>query len=717
MTRTVNWTRLLVNLCVLLILASWISQLRAVRTSRARLAATKNPRGIERTFNLLNERDSNIFYLKEELELDDNTMMNIIRKHSWILYLDVETNLIPTIEALSDSGFTLADIRKLVAKVPSILGIDSMWTIPEKMLSLQQMFCLNTSQLCDVIVEQPMLLTSSIDRNYEVASFISDKIGLAPKEITKLMTSNKLGPSMAMTNHAVLSLSWSLLTEEYGFTPLQAKKLVKSYPNILSHRFLDHHAERVKFLEILGVSVESEVCRKLIMSNPKILSVDASFFLFSNLETMCEALSLPIHKIMKMVCTHPQLLTLHPLTLVRNCNFNMYLLTGMSKFKNLAVGEGDWNDDFGDNEDVHDNDDDSEEEYEDGVTYIWEMKSPNLSSRILEGNDEEVSLRWADMTSKQKRDERRAKLLISMSSYMDSDELSLDKRQDEQQEIDLLSNFQLQQNRSIGVSDQEVYEEDVVKQLNKHAIQENSQRILGSNYENALTRRLAGRSTRKAPPLWRASSKMSQQLSSEFFRKISFPLSLPEERGSKIISNVPWLLSYRPERTKKILLVLTVTLALTPTELHKCVTLYPRIFCLAIDGKISAVVHTLAHAAAEYLQRSDSLDSRIYTSGHGVSVKDLDLNARATSKIERYAILQARKEPIRRMVREVIVKFPLILGTSIGKIEHKLEEWQAEGAAWNEFVTILRTTEEIEMKRSISRALTAERKAMKKSCS
>ena len=50
-------------------------------------AKAKSPRGTERSFDLLNERDSNIFYLKEELELDDSTMMNIIRKHSYCCIL------------------------------------------------------------------------------------------------------------------------------------------------------------------------------------------------------------------------------------------------------------------------------------------------------------------------------------------------------------------------------------------------------------------------------------------------------------------------------------------------------------------------------------------------------------------------------------------------------------------------------------------------------
>ena len=548
MTRSMNWTNLPVILrCFLLLLTLLISP-KAVRISRTALTASGTPRGTERTFNLLNERDSNIFYLKEELELDDKTMMNIIRKHSWVLYLDVESNLIPTIEALSDSGFTLDDIRRLVAKVPSILGIDSVWTIPEKLLSLQHMFYLNSSHLCDVIIEQPMLLTSSIDRNYEVASFLSDKIGLLPKEITQIMTSSKLGPTMAMTSYAVLSLSWSLLTTDYGLTPTQAKKLVKSYPNVLSHRFLDYHAERVKFLEILGVPLKSELCIKLILKNPKILVIDASYFLFSNYETICESLaSLSTDKITKMLCIHPQLLTLHPLTLFRSCNFNMYLLTGINKFRNLAVGEGDWSDDFDDNDDDDGYSDNSgdEEEYEDGsISYTWEKKSLTLLSRILEdGNDDDIdndngdkggekeSIGWADMTSRQKRDERRAKLLMLMSSSsVDSDVMSQEPQQHELQELDLIHDivrsFQRQQNHAIRMDGQSVYEKDVVKQLDRHAIQKNSERILNrNNYQNTssssslASKILSKSSARNAPLLWQASSRASQQLSSAFFKK------------------------------------------------------------------------------------------------------------------------------------------------------------------------------------------------------
>ena len=685
-------------------------------------AKAKSPRGTERSFDLLNERDSNIFYLKEELELDDSTMMNIIRKHSWLLYLDVETNLIPTIEALNDSGFTLDDIKMLIAKVPSILAIDSEWTMPEKLLSLQQMFYLNTSQLCSVLTEQPMLLTSSIDRNYEVASFLSQKVGISPKDITKLMTSSKLGPAMAMTSYAVLSLSWSLLIEEYEFTSEQARKLIKLYPNILSHRFLDHHADRVKFFEIMGIPIGSDMSKTLILRNPRVLIIDASFFLFSNYKILYESLALSSDKVMKMVCIYPQLLTLHPITLERSCNFNLFLLTGMDRFRSMTADDNDndddwgdsWDDDFIDDNTYGGNNDDKVDEHDN-------TESSASSLNMLEANEdeEEEVPQWAYMTKKQKRDERRANLILSMSSFLDSDVLTPQNQEQELKELDLINDivksFQLQQIRSNKQNAQRLHEKNVViKELDRQAVQKNAQRILGKNYHDTISRKVeaSGTSRRTAPLLFRKnSSKMSQQLSCAYFRQISFPLGLPEERGAKIISNVPWLLSYRPERSKKILAVLAVTLALTPKEMLKCVSLYPRVFSLAVDGKITAVLRTLAHAAAEHLLRPGILDSGLYIKDDTTSNSaDLDLGKYNTSKIERYAIIQARKETIRRMVREVVVKFPLILGTSMKRIETKLDEWKTEGAEWNEFVSILRTTEEIELKRSISRALTVERK-------
>ena len=125
------------------------------------------------SLDLLGARDGNIFYLKEDLvdsrshhrnrniypthydwlhqlnnlimhnnlqELDDNTMMRIIRKHSWLLYLDVETNLRPTVETLHQNGFTPNDIRMMVAKVQQLSSIKMCITSHTHLYSIPSSF-------------------------------------------------------------------------------------------------------------------------------------------------------------------------------------------------------------------------------------------------------------------------------------------------------------------------------------------------------------------------------------------------------------------------------------------------------------------------------------------------------------------------------------------------------------------------------------------------
>lgn len=52
------------------------------------------------------------------------------------------------------------------------------------------MFYLDSEQLLRLVVEQPMLLTSSIDRNLDIASFFSGEVGLglSPREINSIVT-------------------------------------------------------------------------------------------------------------------------------------------------------------------------------------------------------------------------------------------------------------------------------------------------------------------------------------------------------------------------------------------------------------------------------------------------------------------------------------------------------------------------------------------------
>jgi len=62
--------------------------------------------------------------------------------------------------------------------------------------------------------------------------------------------------------------------------------------------------------------------------------------------------------------------------------------------------------------------------------------------------------------------------------------------------------------------------------------------------------------------------------------------------------------------------------------------------------------------------------------------------------MERFALRQARFDEVRRLVRAVVLKHPLILGTALEKIQDRLSDLMKVNADWSDFVTILRRSEE-----------------------
>jgi hypothetical protein len=57
--------------------------------------------------------------------------------------------------------------------------------------------------------------------------------------------------------------------------------------------------------------------------------------------------------------------------------------------------------------------------------------------------------------------------------------------------------------------------------------------------------------------------------------------------------------------------------------------------------------------------------------------------------LESYLALR-RAEPMRRMVRELVLRYPPILGTSLARIEERFASAAAVGAAWSAYLTHLR---------------------------
>jgi hypothetical protein len=184
------------------------------------------------------------FYLQKELKLSEHHMVQIMEKYPWIMYLKVDTNLRPTVEVLKSFGFRDKDVRSMLQTVPPILGINHEWTLPEKLISIQKMFNLNRAGLVKLVVDQPFLLTCSIDRNIKVSEFLSETVGLSPESIRNCLL---CCPEVAMSGITKMSACWSVLTDIYGLSDKQARALIESYPIVLTHRTLKTIQDKVSF--------------------------------------------------------------------------------------------------------------------------------------------------------------------------------------------------------------------------------------------------------------------------------------------------------------------------------------------------------------------------------------------------------------------------------------------------------------------------------------
>ena len=71
-----------------------------------------------------------IYYLKNELKLGEAAMTRILVHYSSLLYLQVDSNLRPTVAVLRSFGFKDYDLQQMISAFPTILAINHQWTLP-----------------------------------------------------------------------------------------------------------------------------------------------------------------------------------------------------------------------------------------------------------------------------------------------------------------------------------------------------------------------------------------------------------------------------------------------------------------------------------------------------------------------------------------------------------------------------------------------------------
>lgn len=651
-----------------------------------------------------------IYYLQKELKLSEETLMNVILKYSWVMYLKVETNLKPTVEVLRSFGFKEHHIRTIVSIVPSVLAINHNWTLPEKLLSIQKMFYLTRAQLVRLCCEQPLLLTSSIDRNMAVSEFLSDQrtgMGLSPEQVRTLLS---VSPKVAMTGIGVLKVCWNVLTETYGLSPKEARSLVMKCPPLISQQLLKKGLDRLNFFsQDLGLPVPESEARHLVMRFPALLYLDTDVFLRPNLAVLRESLELTNPELVKILSIFPQLLGCNPTSLHRQCSDALWLLTGQ------AVYQPDAKSDDGDiqNELLYEDEDvDGEEEgrVEGGGigTYFYTRDDDTRDTKTISKSLQEV--------------------VAELSVGKDQLDLIGDIVRDTDQTV--LTHLQTK----IKAASADAASVVVTPQPNGIVSRRRLIRALENNPSNApkptaISPAEPQAETSSSGLMRSPASNLAMEIeATRLMLQACDTLVLDRDRALKVTAEAPWILSYRPERSKRVLASLAVSLGMSRQELSRCVSLYPRLLSFSVDMKITSVLRSLTTAAAKIYagsmledEKTASEESRGALSMRSMRLchdaKSLSASAQgeasladdieATIAMERRGVTlynvadyeegleivyRRRRNTIRSMVRSAVLRYPLILGTSMGRIDSRLSLLQEDTLqlAWPQVISLIR---------------------------
>ena len=117
-----------------------------------------------------------------------------------------------------------------------------------------------------------------------------------------------------------------------------------------------------------------------------------------------------------------------------------------------------------------------------------------------------------------------------------------------------------------------------------------------------------------------------------------------------------------------------------------------RLLSLSVDGKLTAVLQCIASAAVAVLTRPPP-----HTLSTNVRVEDASLSTSSTgmttTPIHSYSEWR-RANPVRTMVREIIIRYPHILGTSLALVSERFASAEAAGVEWSAYLTVLRRSSE-----------------------
>ena len=537
------------------------------------------------------------------------------------------------------------------------------------------MFNLKRSTLIRVIVSQPLLLTSSIDRNLEIANFLSEDCMFTKEEIKSLVS--KL-PLIAMTPISVLSAAWSVLLDVYKISQKDAKKCCLRFPRLLTKSILNQGSDRFKFLnEDLVMSKHLDKLHKMILYHPAILVADVEYYLKPNAAILIKVLKLSNSQLSQMATVLPPLLMYNPGVLETHLKKILRFLNGLDEYK------------FDGSE--FENDDDDVDRNKNISLIDNDAENIILSEDDVILNDvSPLKIRKKKKTAKVKKSKEFDILFDELLDGNNSDDYIQEDRG-----LDMIADIV-----SLSSATKSQKKENLLKKYDRRSLHIQSMEKLTVKSERYMKGNIG---TGAAAEI-------------EAIRMIltsCATMSINKEVSINMVRNAPWLIAYRIERSKRVIAVLAVSLGMAKAEVAKCIRLYPRILCLSPDGKLNQLLRYLAEVAAAFLDRkyknispniiekymklkNNFYETSIIMDG---DIYDDKILEKMEDDMVRSALINRRSNPIRTMVRYLIIKYPLILGISLERISDRYDELsEYKDVEWSDLIPFLRRSKSSQAK-------------------
>lgn len=607
----------------------------------------------------LNWHSSSINYLTNILQFDHISLIKLLKIYPNIVQMNADTEIKPIITILEAYDFTLPSIRKILLRAPQVVFAKHGQTLQQKLINLCKLFQLSSSKLTQIIQKTPTLLDCSIDHLIKIMNTLKESLGFTNQQITQIVMKK---PSIFLQNKQFLINNLQLLYSIYGFTKEEVKRLILQHPYLLTYNLSNELNLRMNFLinDLQLPELPSKKTQTFLKKYPMMLIVSPSKRLIMNKDILFAYFQCPEEKkIRKLFFSYPPLLFYNPKTLEMNLNSILFTLTGVKEFYSGSSSSliTDINDEIDEIEYLEDEEEFTEDEEVDEETKI------ELFEEIIQEyqNDNEV------VTSKQ---QITRELFLNNEVEEDQEDLEEELEEDEESLLDLEALSSSSSSSNQILEDELSYNElDLIRDLLVDEIE----------YE--------------------LESKLVPELS--FFRQESYPLNIPMHKALQVIYSWPSLIAYSQPRTKRILYTLGQSLALTKEEISKMISTYPRILSFSVEGKLSHVIRTIALKLCQLIENGPSTTksptsfNRATRTSPSLGLKKSFLFEEANDeyllqKLQSFPyppstpstpsspsietkIWEHRQSNIRKEIRKLLVRYPLLIGSSLEKIRDRLD--------------------------------------------